>query len=102
MVAGGQPPRPPGGHQQVLQNVLAGFKRTEAGVAAEGSHCAGQIPAQLGSVNLSTASLRRSGCFPAVHCPPERLRRMLQRQAVGARLFEGVRPDLGCETSEDW
>jgi len=34
----GPAPRPPGfialGHQQVLPNVLAGFERTEAGVAA--------------------------------------------------------------------
>ena len=30
----GPDPRPPGGHQQVLPNVLAGFERTEAGVAA--------------------------------------------------------------------
>jgi hypothetical protein len=58
-------PRPPGGNQQVLPNVLAGFERTEAGVAAEGSNCAGRSPAQLGSENLSTASLRRAGCFPA-------------------------------------
>jgi hypothetical protein len=46
----GPAPRPPGfialGHQQVLRNVLAGFVRTEAGVAAFGSHCAGWSPAK--------------------------------------------------------
>ncbi len=44
------------GHQQVLPDVLAGFERTEAGVAAEGSHCAAGSPAQLGSENLSMTS----------------------------------------------
>ena len=83
--------RPPGGHQQVLPNVLAGFERTEAGVAAEGSHCAGWSPAQLGSENLSTVSLRRSGCFPAEPCPPERHWRVRQGQAVVAGLFEALK-----------
>jgi hypothetical protein len=91
----GPAPRPPGfialGHQQVLPNVLAGFERTEAGVAAEGSHCAGWSPAQLGSENLSTASLRRSGCFPAEPCPPERHWRIRQGQALVARLFEALK-----------
>jgi gamma-glutamylcysteine synthetase len=52
----GQPSAPPGfidlGHQQVLPNVLAGFERTEAEVAAEGSHCATGSPALLGSENV--------------------------------------------------
>ena len=69
----GPAPRPPGfialRHQQVLLNGLAGFERTEAGVAAEGSHCAGRSPAMLGSENLATASLRRSSCFSAEPCP---------------------------------
>jgi hypothetical protein len=84
----GPAPRPPGfialGHQQVLRNGLAGFERTEAGVAAEGSHCAGWSPAQWGSENLSTASLRRSGCFPAEPWSPERHWRIRQGQAVVA------------------
>jgi hypothetical protein len=71
-----------------LLNVLAGFERTEGGVAAEGSSCAGRSPAQLASENLLTASLRRSGCFPAESCPPERHWRVLQGQVVVARLFE--------------
>jgi hypothetical protein len=95
----GPAPRPPGfialGHQQVLPNVLAGFERTETGVAAEGSHCAGRSPALLGSENLSTASLRRSGCFPAEPCTPERHWRIRQGQAVVARLFRGVE-DFSC------
>ena len=57
----------------------------------EGSHCAGWSPAQLGSENLSTASLRRSGCFPAEPCPPERHWRIRQGQAVVARLFEALK-----------
>jgi hypothetical protein len=44
----GPAPRPPGGHQQVLLNVLAGFERTEAGVAAEGSHCCQAEPGTVG------------------------------------------------------
>ncbi len=89
----GPAPRPPGGHQQVLPYGLAGFERTEAGVAAEGSHCAGWSPAQLGSENLSTASLRRSGCFPAEPCLHERHWRIRQGQAVVARLFEALNPN---------
>ena len=84
----GASPQTPGiialGHQQVLPNVLAGFERTEAGVAAEGSHCAGWSPAQWGSENLSTASLRRSVCLPAVPYPPGRHLRIHQGQAVVA------------------
>ena len=57
----------------------------------EGSHCAGWSPAQLGSENLSTVSLRRSGCFPAEPCPPERHWRIRQGQAVVARLFEALK-----------
>ena len=91
----GPAPRPPGfialRHQQVLLNGLAGFERTEAGVAAEGSHCAGWSPAQWGSENLATASLRRSGCFPAEPCPPERHRSIRQGQAGVARLFEALK-----------
>jgi hypothetical protein len=72
----GPAPRPPGfialGHQQVLPNVLAGSELTVAGVATEGSHCAERSPAEWGSEKLSTASLRRSGCFPAEPCPAER------------------------------
>jgi hypothetical protein len=70
-----------------LPNGLAGFERTAAGVAAEGSHCAGQSPAQLGSENPSMASLRRSGCFAAEPCSSERRRWIPQGQAVVARLF---------------
>jgi hypothetical protein len=88
----GPAPRPPrGGHQQALPNVLAGFARSEAGVAAEGSHCAERSPAQLSSENLSTASLRRSGCFPAEPCPPERHWRIRQGQAVVAGLFVALK-----------
>jgi hypothetical protein len=84
----GPAPRPPGfialGHQQVRPNVLAGFERTEAGVAAEGGHIADLRPAIFGSENLSTASLRRSGCFPAVPYPPGRHLRIRQGPAVVA------------------
>jgi hypothetical protein len=59
----------------------------------EGSHCAGRSPAQSGSENLSTASLRRSGCFPAEPCPPERHWRIRLGQAVVARLFEALNPN---------
>jgi hypothetical protein len=52
---------------------------------------AGRSPAQLGSENLSTASLRRSGCFPAEPCPPERHWRIRQGQEVVARLFEALK-----------
>ena len=67
----GAGPRPLGDHQQVFPNLLPDLKRTESRVAAEGSHIAGLRPAMFGSENLSTASLRRSGCFPAEPCPPE-------------------------------
>jgi hypothetical protein len=54
----------------------------------EGSHCAGLSPAQWGSENLSTASLRRSGCFPA--------ERVLLRGTGGyvrvRRLSRGIQP----------
>jgi hypothetical protein len=53
----------------------------------EGSNCAGQSPAQWGSENLSTASLRRSGCFPTEPCRPERDWRIRQGEAVVARLL---------------
>ncbi len=56
----------------------------------EGSHCAGRSPAQWGSENRSTASLRRSGCFPAEPCLPERHLRKCQGQAVVARLFDAL------------
>jgi hypothetical protein len=93
----GPAPRPPGfialGHQQAWPNVLAGFERTEAAVAAEGGHCAGRSPAQLASENLLTASLRRSGCFPAEPCLPERHWRIRQGQAVVARLFVALKDE---------
>jgi hypothetical protein len=57
----------------------------------EGSHCAGRSTAQWGSENLSTASLRRSGCFPAEPCPPERHWRIRQGQAVVARRFVALK-----------
>lgn len=50
----------------------------EVRVAAEGSHSAGRSPALFGSENLSTVSLRHSGCLPAKPCPPER--RLRRRQ----------------------
>ena len=57
----------------------------------EGSHSAGWSPAQWGSENLSTASLRRSGCFPAEPCHPERHLGIRQGQEVVARLFEALK-----------
>jgi hypothetical protein len=48
----GPAPRPPGfialGHQQVLPNVLAGFERTEAGVAARRQHLCRAKPGTVG------------------------------------------------------
>jgi hypothetical protein len=89
----GSAPRPPGfialGHQQVLPNVLAGFERTEAAVAAEGSHCAGRSPTLFGSRNLSTPALRRSGCFAAGPYPPERRLGVRRGWTVVAMLFVG-------------
>jgi hypothetical protein len=87
----GPAPDPREAMRQALPNVLAGFERTEAGVAAEGSHCAGWSSAQWCSENLSTASLRRSGCFPAERCHPERHWRISQGQAVVARLFVALK-----------
>jgi hypothetical protein len=45
----------------------------------------------LSERNLSTASLRRSGCFPAEHCPPERHWGIRLGQAVVARLFAALK-----------
>ncbi len=50
-----------------------------------------QSPAQWGLENLSTASLRRSGYFPAEPRPPERSWRIRQTQAVVARLFGALK-----------
>jgi hypothetical protein len=84
-----------------LPNGLAGFERTEAEVAAKGSHCAGRSPAQWGSENLSTASLRRSGCFPAEPCLPKRYWRIRQGEAVVARLFEALKIFLSATKTEE-
>jgi hypothetical protein len=45
----------------------------------------------LSERNLSTASPRRSVCFPAEPCPPERNRRIRQGQAVVARLLVALK-----------
>jgi len=85
-------PRPPGfialSHQQVLPNGLAGFERTETGMAAEGSRCAGRSPAQRGSENLPTAvsacsQLVRMGISWQVE---------LNRPGKGSRYFPAVCP----------
>jgi hypothetical protein len=89
----GPAPRPPGfialGHQQVLPNVLAGFERTEAAVAAEGSRSAGRRPTLFGSRNLATPGFRRSGCFAAGPYPPERRLGVRRGWTVVAKLFVG-------------
>jgi hypothetical protein len=73
----------------------------ESGVAAEGSHIAGLRPAMFGSENLSTASLRRSGCFPAEPCLPKRYWRIRQGEAVVARLFEALKIFLSATKTEE-
>jgi hypothetical protein len=76
----------------------------ELGVAAEGGHIAGLRPAMFGSGNLSTASLRRSVCFPAEPYPAERHLRIRQVSvpvgidrtfpAAGMRFWKSVIPIL--------
>jgi|GEM_PF-906530 len=50
--------------------------------------CRDRSPLLFGSENLSTASLRRWGCFPAEPWPPVRRLILRQDQAIVAKLFE--------------
>ena len=89
--AGGQPPDPREAINRFCRMCWLALSERKQEWLPEGSHCAGWSPAQLGSENLSTVSLRRSGCFPAEPCPPERHWRIRQGQAVVARLFVALK-----------
>jgi hypothetical protein len=54
----GPAPSIPGGHQQVLLNVLAGFERTEAGVVAEVLPARDHVPHESPSGHVN---------YPAIH-----------------------------------
>ena len=56
-------------------------------IKADGNHCTGQTGLRVWPVD---GTLRRSGCFPAEPCPPERRWSTRQGQAVIAGLFEAL------------